>query len=152
MFNITSNMLLEGTDSLFGNAKIANSQITNENYFDTALESARSIEAEYTEAKAKLYNGLATGSGEFKYMFSKAYERSFPGKDKNCVSESCTSTEHFISYFGKSVEILNKAAGNIASSCDCICNQATIACKVIFIFSSITDVIRLVIINKYKSV
>lgn len=129
MFNITSNMLLEGTDSLFGNTKIANSQITNENYFDTALESARSIEAEYTEAKAKLYNGLATGSEEFKDMFSKAYERSFPGKDKNCVSESCTSTEHFISYFGKSVEILNKAAGNIASSCNYICNQATIAMK-----------------------
>lgn len=129
MFNITSNMLLEGTDSLFGNTKIANSQITNENYFDTALESARSIEAEYTEAKAKLYNGLATGSEEFKDMFSKAYERSFPGKDKKCVSESCTSTEHFISYFGKSVEILNKAAGNIASSCDCICNQAAIAMK-----------------------
>ena len=129
MFSVTSNMLLEGTDSLFGDAKIANSQITNENYFDTALESVKSIEAEYIEAKAKLYNGLANASEEFKDMFSKAYERSFPRKNEKYVSESCTSTEHFISFFGKSVEILNKAAGNIACSCDCICNQAKVAVK-----------------------
>lgn len=129
MFNITSNMLLEGTNSLFSDVRIANSQITNENYFDTALESAKSIEAEYTEAKAKLYNGLASSTKEFKDMFSKAYERSFPGKDKKSVNESCTSTEHFISYFGKSVEILNKAAGNIADACCGICNQAPVAVK-----------------------
>ena len=129
MFSITSNMLLEGTNSLFGDARIANSQITNENYFDTALESAKSIEAEYTEAKAKLYNGLASSTKEFKDMFSKAYERSFPGKDKKSMNESCTSTEHFISYFGKSVEILNKAAGNIADACCGICNQAPVAVK-----------------------
>ena len=129
MLNITSNMLLEGTDSLFGDTRIANSQITNENYFDTALEAASSIEAEYTDAKAKLYNGLASSTKEFKDMFSKAYRRSFPEKDEKYVGESCTSTEHFISFFGKSVEILNKAAGNIADSCTGICNQVPVVTK-----------------------
>lgn len=129
MLNITSNMLLESTDSLFGDVRIANSQITNENYFDTALEAASSIEAEYTEAKSKLYNGLASSTKEFKDMFSKAYRRSFPEKDEKYVGESCTSTEHFISFFGKSVEILNKAAGNIADSCRGICNQAPVVTK-----------------------
>ena len=129
MFNITSNMLLESTDSLFSDARIANSKITNENYFDTALETASSIEAEYTDAKAKLYNGLASSTKEFKDMFSKAYTRSFPEKDEKYVGESCTSTEHFISFFGKSVQILNKAAGNIADSCNGICNQAPVVAK-----------------------
>lgn len=129
MFNINSNMLLEGTSSLFGDTRIANSQITNENYFDTALETANAIEAEYTEAKAKLYNGLATSTEEFKGMFSKAYNRSFPEKDKKSVNESCTSTDYFVSFFGKSVEILNKAAGNIANSCSGICKQVPIVTK-----------------------
>ena len=129
MLNITSNMLLESTDSLFSDVRIANSKITNENYFDTALEAASSIEAEYTEAKAKLYNGLASSTKEFKDMFSKAYTRSFPEKDEKYVGESCTSTEHFISFFGKSVQILNKAAGNIADSCTGICNQAPVVTK-----------------------
>ena len=129
MFNITSNMLLESTDSLFSDVRIANSKITNENYFDTALETASSIEAEYTDAKAKLYNGLASSTKEFKDMFSKAYTRSFPEKDEKYVGESCTSTEHFISFFGKSVQILNKAAGNIADSCNGICNQAPVVAK-----------------------
>ena len=129
MLNITSNMLLEGIDSLFGDVRIANSKITNENYFDTALEAASAIEAEYTDAKAKLYNGLASSNKEFKDMFSKAYRRSFPEKDEKYVGESCTSTEHFISFFGDSIQILNKAAGNIADSCGGICNQAPVVAK-----------------------
>ena len=129
MFKYNKNMLLENA-SIIGSA-VSRTALNNESYFNAALTAVGRIKSQLNEAKLELYQGIseASATDDFKKHFSKAYETSFPKKQDLAVSESCNSTEHFIRYFGNTVKILNTAAGNIASSCDAICNQAPVIAK-----------------------
>jgi uncharacterized protein YoxC len=113
MFTFTPNMLLESDNTI---PSISRPKITGESYFLTALESVRNTQNEYDIAKKELYRNLVNESStdEFKDIFSKAYETSFPRKQDIAVKESEDSTESFIKYFSDSIKILNTAIGNIS--------------------------------------
>lgn len=129
MFKYNTNMLLENAPII--GSTVSRTALNNESYFNAALTAVEKIKSQLNEAKLELYQGIseASSTDDFKKYFSKAYETSFPKKQDLAVRESCDSTEHFIRYFGNAVKILNTAAGNIAGSCDTICNQAPVIAK-----------------------
>ena len=94
MFKYNTNMLLENAPII--GSRLSRTALTNESYFNTALETVGKIKSQLNEAKLELYRGIseASSTDEFKKNFSKAYETSFPKKQDLAVSESCNSTEH----------------------------------------------------------
>jgi hypothetical protein len=128
MFNFTTDMLLESGYTI---PSVSRSKITGESYFLSALESVRDINNDYNIAKKELYTALATESAtdDFKSIFSKAYETSFPRKQDIAVKESGDSTESFIKYFSDSIKILNTAIGNISGVTTKMGNQIPIIKK-----------------------
>lgn len=131
MFNITSDMLLESSDTIIGSG-LSHSKVTGESYFITGLEKVHEMAREYNLVKAGLYSAITESStDEFKSFFSDAYERSFPKKQDITkvaapVSEAVDSTTAFVRYFGDSIQILNKAVGNIADAANGIKNQVPV--------------------------
>ena len=132
MFNFTSDMLLESSDSIIGSS-VNRSKLIGESYFLTGITQVQETHKDYNLAKAALYTALSESStDDFKAYFSDAYERSFPKKQdllagvSKSLTEATDSTTAFVRYFGDSIQILNKAIGNIADAADGIKNQVPI--------------------------
>ena len=132
MFNFTSDMLLESSDSIIGSS-VNRSKLIGESYFLTGITQVQETNRDYNLAKAALYTALSESStDDFKAYFSDAYERSFPKKQdllagvSKSLTEATDSTTAFVRYFGDSIQILNKAIGNIADAADGIKNQVPI--------------------------
>ena len=124
MFNFTSDMLLESSDSIIGSS-VNRSKLIGESYFLTGITQVQETNKDYNLAKAALYTALSESStDDFKAYFSDAYERSFPKKQdllagvSKSLTEATDSTTAFVRYFGDSIQILNKAIGNIADAAD----------------------------------
>ena len=129
MFNFTSDMLLESTNTIIGSS-VSRSKLSGESNFLTGLTKVQEMQAEYDIVKAGLYDSLSeSATDDFKSLFSDAYERSFPKKQDitagttSSLTEATDSTAAFVRYFGNSIQILNKAIGNIAGATDGIMNQ-----------------------------
>lgn len=132
MFKFTSDMLLESSDSIIGSS-VNRSKLIGESYFLTGITQVQETNKDYNLAKAALYTALSESStDDFKAYFSDAYERSFPKKQdllagvSKSLTEATDSTTAFVRYFGDSIQILNKAIGNIADAADGIKNQVPI--------------------------
>ena len=132
MFNFTSDMLLESSDSIIGSS-VNRSKLIGKSYFLTGITQVQETNKDYNLAKAALYTALSESStDDFKAYFSDAYERSFPKKQdllagvSKSLTEATDSTTAFVRYFGDSIQILNKAIGNIADAADGIKNQVPI--------------------------
>ena len=130
MFNFTSDMLLESSDSIIGSS-INHSKLIGGSHFLTGITQVQETQRDYNLAKAALYTALSESStDDFKAYFSDAYERSFPKKPDytsgKSLTEATDSTTAFVKYFGDSIQILNKAIGNIADAANGIKNQVPV--------------------------
>ena len=77
MFNFTSDMLLESTNTIIGSS-VSRSKLSGESNFLTGLTKVQEMQAEYDIVKAGLYDALSeSATDDFKSLFSDAYERSF---------------------------------------------------------------------------
>ena len=106
MFNFTSDMLLESTNTIIGSS-VSRSKLSGESNFLTGLTKVQEMQAEYDIVKAGLYDSLSeSATDDFKSLFSDAYERSFPKKQDitagttSSLTEATDSTAAFVRYFG----------------------------------------------------
>ena len=75
MFNFTSDMLLESSDSIIGSS-VNRSKLVGGSYFLTGITQVQETQRDYNLAKAALYTALSESStDDFKAYFSDAYER-----------------------------------------------------------------------------